>query len=258
MGSIFAIKRFSVHDGPGIRTTVFFMGCPLRCQWCHNQESWSVQPFSFRKEIILSDGSIIKKLETVGYQIAIEELGIELLRDKIFYEQSGGGITFSGGEPFYQPDFLSDCLQFCRKNNLTTTIDTSGYCDWTSIEKLLEMIDFVLFDIKTLHNHKEYTGVSNELILSNLVKLHKSGADIQIRIPLIEEVNGEDIDGIITFLQDIGINNVAILPYHAMAKHKAEQYGFEENLNKFSCTAEFLKSSLAKFYAAGFDVKSGG
>ncbi|MDP8211556.1 MAG: radical SAM protein [Candidatus Stygibacter australis] len=258
IGNVFAIKRFSVHDGPGIRTTVFFMGCPLRCRWCHNPESWSAEPFTYKKKITLSNGSELEKLETLGNQKTVEELGIELLKDIEFYKQSGGGITFSGGEPLSQPDFLYECLQFCRDNNLTTALDTSGYWDWNDIEKLLELIDFILYDIKGLSNHNKYTGVDNELILDNLRKLQKAGATIQVRIPLIEEVNGKDIDDIITILQSIGIEKVALLPYHDLAKHKAERFSLRENSESFSCSAEFLKASITKFEKAGFTVQSGG
>ena len=257
-GNIFAIKRFSVHDGPGIRTTVFFMGCPLRCRWCHNPESWSAVPFTYKKKITLSNGIELEKLETMGNQIAVEELGKELLKDIEFYKQSDGGITFSGGEPLFQPDFLYECLQFCRGNNLTTALDTSGYWDWNTIEKLLELIDIILFDIKGLRNHEKFTGVSNELILENLNRLHKSGANVQVRIPLIEEVNGEDIDDIISILQEIGIKKVALLPYHDLAKNKWVKFGLNEISESFSCSAAFLRSSMKKMKHAGFTVKSGG
>jgi len=258
IGNVFAIKRFSVHDGPGIRTTVFFMGCPLRCRWCHNPESWSAEPFTYKKKITLSNGSELEKLETLGNQMTVEELGKELLKDIEFYKQSGGGITFSGGEPLSQPDFLYECLQFCRDNNLTTALDTSGYWDWNTIEKLLELTDIILFDIKGLRNHERFTGVSNELILDNLRKLQKAGANIQVRIPLIEEVNGEDIDDMITLLQSIGIEKVTLLPYHDLAKHKTEKFGLRKNPENFSCSADFLRSSITKFEHTGFNVNSGG
>jgi pyruvate formate lyase activating enzyme len=257
-GHVFNIKRFSVHDGPGIRTTVFFMGCPLRCQWCHNPESWKDMPFTFQKDIRLANGATIRRQEQIGYQITAAELIKEILKDEIYYTHSDGGVTFSGGEPLSQPEFLYDCLQLCKENNLHTALDTSGYGEWNSIEKILQLLDLILFDIKTIRDHIKYTGVSNQLIIDNLRKLKKAGANIQVRIPLIQEINATETDAIIDLLQNIGIESIALLPYHDLATGKRERYGLTGKNHSFSCPAEFLQESMIKFKKAGFRVKSGG
>ncbi|MCF7913399.1 MAG: radical SAM protein [Candidatus Cloacimonetes bacterium] len=257
-GYIFNVKRFSVHDGPGIRTTVFFMGCPLRCLWCHNPESWQDMPFTFQKEIKLANGATIRRSEKIGYQITAAELIKEILKDEVYFNKSGGGATFSGGEPLSQPDFLYECLRLCKANNLHTALDTSGYGDWNSIEKVLELLDIILFDIKILDNHNKYTGVDNKLIIANLRKLKQTGTNIQMRLPLIKEINGDEIDDIISLLIDIDLKNIALLPYHNLADAKKIRYGITGQKGTFSCPEDFIKDSINKFEKAGFSVKLGG
>ncbi|MCF7920461.1 MAG: radical SAM protein [Candidatus Cloacimonetes bacterium] len=257
-GYIFDIKRFSVHDGPGIRTTVFFMGCPLRCKWCHNPESRLMEPFQYIKSITLSSGESIYETKTLGYKITAKDLMKEILEDKAYFDNSGGGVTFSGGEPLKQPEFLKECLQLCYVNGIHTTLDTSGYAEWAIFQDILNNIDLILYDIKSLHKHRQYTGADIKLIRSNLEKLAGSGVKLQIRIPLIAEVNGNEIDEFIEYFLRVGVKSIALLPYHNLAKNKGERFGLQLTKEKFSCPTEFLDNCILKFKQAGFQVSVGG
>jgi len=234
------------------------MGCPLRCAWCHNPESWKSEPFQYQKAILLPSGETIIETKTLGYEITADELMKELLKDKSYFDISNGGVTFSGGEPLMQPDFLMECLKLAKTYGLHTTLDTSGFSHWNILNKLLELIDVILYDIKSLHYHNNYTGVDNKLILSNLEKLIKTGCNLQIRIPLIKEVNGDEIDELIEYFLNLGIKSVALLPYHNLAKDKRERFGLELSNYVFSCSDKFLEESIQKFKQAGFQVSVGG
>jgi pyruvate formate lyase activating enzyme len=171
-GLIFDIKRFALHDGPGIRTTVFLKGCPLRCWWCQNPESIREFPETIKvKSVSSSYNKFCEEESTFGKEYSVDSLMEELIKDRIFYEESGGGITFSGGEPLVQYKFLSETLNRCKKNGLHTVIDTSGYAPIESFNEIYNMTDIFLFDIKMLNAelHRKFTDVSNELILRNLI-----------------------------------------------------------------------------------------
>lgn len=226
-GLIFDLKKFAVHDGPGIRTTVFFKGCPLRCWWCHNPESicpkselvlfenkciscgqcFNVCPQQAHEK--LPDGSRLyhkdrcalcgkcvencyaEALLIYGKEVAVEEVMVEIRKDIPFYQNSNGGVTLSGGEPTLQPEFAIALLKQCKVEGLHTALDTCGQVQWKTFEQILPYVDLVLYDLKHIDptEHKIYTGVSNKLILENLKKLGESGVSIEIRMPIIPGVN---------------------------------------------------------------------
>lgn len=202
---IFDIQHGSVVDGPGMRTTVFFKGCNLRCSWCHNPESQSFEKqIMFYKEKCVDCGRCrtIDKNDTdficyhdareiCGKEYSVEEIFEKIICDKRFYESSGGGVTFSGGECMLQTDFLCKILKKCKDADIHTAVDTAGHIDWQAFEKVLQYTDLFLYDIKAFDSniHRKYTGVSNDLILDNLKKLFAADANVWIRIPVIPGVN---------------------------------------------------------------------
>lgn len=221
---IFNIKRFAVNDGPGIRSTVFFKGCPLKCLWCHNPESQSISIEKIKKTYKISN-RIFKEIEDVGYEISSEKLLKEILKDELFFKESKGGVTFSGGEPLMQADFLLDILKKTKEKNIHTCIDTCGYGDSNKLREIAKHTNLFLFDIKHLNteSHKQYTGVNNEIILENLRMLINLNKNIILRFPLIENINDskqhiENVKNLIkSFNKKIELN---ILPYHSLGKEK--------------------------------------
>ena len=263
-GTVFNIQRFSTSDGTGIRTTVFLKGCPLKCVWCHNPESHSASPQNFyRAELCISCGicaevcerkahsfvdneHILNRsicnacgccaencpanaLELCGEIKAVEEIIETALRDKQFYEQSGGGITFSGGEPLMQYDFLLELLKSAKEQGLHTAIETSGYSE-KDLLRLNEYTDLWLFDIKLFdeEDHKKYTGVSNEIIFKNLRLLDEAGANIILRCPIIPDINfkKEHFESIGKLATDLkNVKEIHLEPYHPLGISKSEQIG---------------------------------
>lgn len=260
-GIIFDIKRFAVHDGPGIRTTVFFKGCPLSCQWCHNPESIDSKPQKITKQVTL-DGKTFEKEEIIGKEMTVQEMMIEILNDWIFFDQSGGGVTFSGGEPLLQNDFLKELLLECKKEKLHITLDTCGLASSKAFESMLDLVDLFLFDLKILDDelHRKYVGTSNKLILQNLKMLAKNEKNIIIRFPVIPSVtnSNENLQEMLNFLNGFPtIKEINLLPYHNIAAEKYRRlnlkyYHFEEPspLN--------LDSIKQIFVEAGYKVKIGG
>ena len=184
-GIIFNIQRFAIHDGPGIRTTVFFKGCPLRCWWCHNPESHKILPEKFdgcnlRRGF---DQSFSMNKDEIGKEISVDELMNEIVKDRVFYEESGGGVTFSGGEPLMQPEFLIESLKECKALGIHSAVDTSGYTSEGVIDRVSSYADLFLFDLKLMNDdvHEKYTGVSNQIILKNLIELDQLGKKIIIK-----------------------------------------------------------------------------
>jgi len=226
---IYDIKRFALHDGPGIRTTVFFKGCPLDCWWCHNPES--KKPCSEKNiKTTRLEGKIYKEEEISGYEINVPDLMLEILKDRSFMEESGGGVTFSGGEPLMQYPFLFEILKTCRREGIHSAVDTSGFASEAVVTELARLTDLILFDIKHPDDdkHKLYTGVSNRKILKNLMNLHNSGVDVILRIPLVPGVNmGKTFSMMIAGLKRDYPNfrEIHLLPFHNIADHKYEKFG---------------------------------
>lgn len=250
---IFDIQRMSSVDGPGIRTTVFFKGCNLRCLWCHNPEGFERKPqMLFYKDKCIGCG----KCKTVcsnalqrcdlcgkctvyceaearricGKEYTVDELFAEIKKDKRFYENSGGGVTFSGGECMLQIDFLVEIMKKCKENGIATAVDTAGNVSWTHFQKILPYTDLFLYDVKCYSDdlHKKLTGVSNLLILENLKRL-SACANVIARIPVIPNINDDmaEMQRIKRFLQDISIKDVQILPYHGFGEKKYEALGLK-------------------------------
>ena len=236
---IFDIQHASVVDGPGLRTTVFFKGCNMKCKWCHNPESQAYEKqVMFHKEkctgcgrcknISRSDINFIcfnDAREVCGKEYSADEVLENVVSDKAFYDNSGGGVTFSGGECMLQIDFLAEILKKCRENGINTAVDTAGNVPWDYFEKILPYTDLFLYDIKAVDNalHIAGTGVSNKKILENLVKLAPK-SDIIIRIPIIGGYNdnAEEMKQIAEYLKPLHISKAELLPYHGMAKNKYE------------------------------------
>jgi len=252
MGRIFDIERNSFVDGPGIRTTVFFKGCNLRCAWCHNPESQDPNPqMMFYADKCKGCGKCTQICPTpencilcgkctlycpvdarkvCGKAYTVDAVFSEILKDKAFYDNSGGGVTFSGGECMLQPEFLLEILKRCKGNGIHTAIDTAGHVSFSHFEKVLPYTDLFLYDLKIFDNekHKKYVGVDNTLILRNLKKLLQCGAKVWVRIPVIGGVNDsiEESHQIKSFFEQYGrLEKIELLPYHAMGENKYTAIG---------------------------------
>lgn len=212
-GYIFDIKKFAIHDGPGIRTTVFLKGCPLKCWWCHNPES-------------------IKQINDCGdsaseltKRYSVPELLNIIQKDQIFYDESGGGVTFSGGEPLVQSDFLVKILKECKKKFITTTVDTCGYVPTESVKRIYTYTDLFLYDLKLFDDelHKKYIGVSNELIKNNLEFLYSVNSNVRIRVPLIPNITDteDNLSAVSNYLLKFnGKFSLDLLPYNKLSEDK--------------------------------------
>lgn len=263
-GLIFDIRRYSVHDGPGIRTTVFFKGCPLNCLWCHNPEGISGEPQSIRRKRSLNGDQTVVE-ETVGKHYTGQEVMEQLKRDLLFFEESGGGVTFSGGEPLQQAEFLKKLLVLCREAGIHTAVDTSGYASEEVFREVAGLADMLLFDLKTTEKkvHEAYTGIGNALILKNLQSLNGKGPEVIVRIPVIPGVNNrpEDMQAICQVIQSsrARIKSVNLLPYHRLGRQKYEALGMQEppafgpEISK-----EEMEELMAIFEQEGIEVKTGG
>ena len=207
-GTLFQIQRWCVHDGEGVRTTVFLKGCPLRCAWCANPESWSP-----REE------------KGHGFSLSVAELLSELRKDEAFYRGSSGGVTFSGGEPFAQAGFLRACLKECAKRGYDTAVETSGCFPWKGMEELFVMLDGIFFDIKQMSpiRHRELTGRDNALILENARRVLSLHSNVTVRVPLVRGCNDDigNIEEMCAFLAGFPkLRGVEFLPYHNLGFSK--------------------------------------
>lgn len=296
---VFNIQKYSIHDGEGIRTTVFFKGCPMTCKWCHNPESQSYRPSilqniekctSCKKCMELcpesaityeagkiktaedkctlcekcADACLNNAREIVGKKYTLDEIMKEIGKDKLFYEQSGGGITLSGGEIMTQDmDYIMSILKKCHRLGYRVNIDTCGHAKFENFEKLLPYVDTFLYDIKHMDSdiHRKLTGVDNEFVLGNLRKLSEKGAKINIRMPLVEGINSSDehIDKVIDFLKDLKILKVNLLPYHNTGKSKYERLDMVYEGDDYSApSSERMEAIKAKFEANNFCTQIGG
>ncbi len=263
-GTIFDIKRFAVHDGPGIRTTVFFKGCPLNCQWCHNPESIDRHPVCIQKTSRLNGREFVND-EMIGYEISPDALFDELKKEQVFMEESSGGVTFSGGEPLLQHEFLFKMLQLCKARGMHTAVDTTLFSSWEIVARMAEATDLFLVDLKLIDDqkHQFYTGVSNAAILKNIRKLVSGNVPVRIRIPMIPEVttSPENIALSIAFLGELKgrVEAVDLLPFHNTANEKYKRVHLENQFSgKHSMKKEELTTIKNQFEAAGFAVKIGG
>lgn len=267
-GSIFKIKRFSLHDGPGIRTSVFLKGCPLRCAWCHSPEgldagnelwhdrslcigcgqcvqSCNLHALKLHKdhgnEIIIDgnacnlNGDCVRMcpsgaLQFTGKNVTPEEVFKEIQKDSIYYEVSGGGVTLTGGEPFFQPEFSREILMRCRSANIRTAVETCLHTRWESIEELSEYIDLCITDLKIIdpEKHRKYTGLSNETILENFRRLGSSGKDVIVRVPLVKGITDtpDNLDNIKRFVASVNKKiPVEYIKYNDLARNNYERLG---------------------------------
>lgn len=298
VAAIFNIQKYSVHDGPGIRTTVFLKGCPLKCAWCHNPESQS-----YEKEIIVSIEKCINcnscidsctekcititnkelvidknrctlcgkctrscptnAIEMVGKDMTADEVMHEIEKDMVFYEQSGGGVTFSGGEPLMQFEFIDLILKKCKEKGIHTAIDTSGYTSWNNIYNISKHVDLFLYDIKHINEdkHMQITGVSNIGILNNLSNLTKLGSNVWIRVPIIPGINDDDenILGIGQLMNSLKLKDIFILPYHNIATEKYRKLGKIYDLSNIKTPSNaYMEEVASKLKSFGLSVKLGG
>jgi pyruvate formate lyase activating enzyme len=269
-GLVFNIQKYSVHDGPGIRTTVFLKGCPLNCAWCHNPES-----ISPRREILALPGRCIDCAEcrracpyggviagagalpvrpaectlcsacvnacpTAGRRMVGEEMSVPrvlkvILQDQLLYEESGGGVTFSGGEPLWQPEFLRELIEACHAHGIHTTVDTCGLARWEHLQAIAALTDLFLYDLKLIDEtaHMRYTGVSNRTILSNLEALGRSHRNLWIRVPVIPGINDSEanLEATAHFVAAIpSVRQVNLLPFHRLGLAKDRLLGRTEHL----------------------------
>jgi pyruvate formate lyase activating enzyme len=262
-GIVFDIKRYAIHDGPGIRTTVFLKGCPAKCWWCHNPESQSPEPETIIK-INKIDGKEFKDSEQIGKEMSIQEVMNEIKKETIFADESGGGVTFSGGEPLMQHEFLFALLRECHKHQIHTALDTTGYAENNIFNKLIPFINLYLFDIKIIDNgfHQIYTGISNKTIFENLDSLIKEKKKVILRYPLIPHYtdSDENIEQIKTFLSErIHIlNKIDILPFHDLAKDKYKRFCKPDTFSEIQRPDEDMIYKVKnEFESIGMDVQIG-
>ncbi|MBS7008811.1 glycyl-radical enzyme activating protein [Anaerostipes sp.] len=297
-GIITEIERYAIKDGPGIRTVVFFKGCPLQCRWCANPETqktacqlmyWKTRCLGCKKcidtcpECALSFGAggveidrdkcslcgqcadvcNSQALTTAGENRSVDEIMEVILKDKIYYQTSGGGVTFSGGEAASQGDFLCELAKACKEHQISSCIETCGYAAWETYKKILPYIDCFFYDLKIMdeEEHKRFTGVSNRLILDNFCRLIEAGTEVTVRIPVIPGVNNtdENINNTISFLMKNAPDcQISLLPYHRLGVAKYEKLDQKYSLGEILPPSdEEIKVIEQRFKEKGFYVTVG-
>jgi len=295
VGRVFNIQRFSIHDGPGIRTTVFVKGCPMRCTWCHNPEGISPDvALSFMPDKCIGCGCCLRAcprgahsnvggrhvldrqkcracgmcaaecyagaLEMVGYDISAADALAEVLRDRPFYETSGGGLTISGGEPLMQIDFTAALLAAARAEGLHCCVETCGHADWSRLERIVHLVDLFFYDVKDMDDarHVECTGVSNERALANLRQLHGRRAKIVLRLPIVPGCNDRDdhFSAVAALAASMpGLGGVEIMPYHGLGEAKRARLGLPAStMGRTSNSDELLPRWIERFRELGVQV----
>lgn len=264
-GLIFSIRKYSIHDGPGIRITFFMKGCPLSCWWCHNPEGISPLTEKIMMENRIGE-KIFTKEETAGQYYTVEELISEASKDRVFIDQSDGGVTFSGGEPLMQTAFLTEALKAFREKGYHTAVDTSGYASPENLMAIMPYTSLFLYDFKHPDDkkHLEYTGVSNVLITENLIMLLRSGINTMIRIPVVPGFN-DDVETLLTirdFINQYKTKNllkINLLPYHKTGSSKYRRLNIPYRMEDIKQpSSERMQEIKSLFSETGIRVKIGG
>lgn len=291
MGRIVSIKRFEIHDGDGVRTTLFLKGCPLKCRWCHNPES--ISPAStlfynpqkcincgeclnvchchtaknslhiFERENCISCGKCAdyclgNAITLYGKEVSVDEILPKLLEDKPFFDESGGGVTLSGGEPLLQSEFCAELLKKLKSYGVNTAVDTCGYVKKQDIDRVLPYTDTFLYDIKAINPdiHKKCTGITNEIILENIKYIDSLNKEIEVRIPFVPTMNDGEMPKIAEFLSHLkNLKKIKILPYHSFGASKYEYIGEKYSLNLKSPSDDELSKTLKIFKEYGLTAQ---
>ena len=298
-GFIFDIRRYAIHDGPGIRTAVFFKGCPLRCRWCHNPESWKTMPeLGFRRSRcakcrscmaicerraisfaetgpVVDPGKCVQcgrcvdvcptgAWEIIGRKASVAEVMAEIQKDVVFYDQSGGGATFTGGEPLLQPEFLLALLETCRAEGIHTAVDTTCHARPEVLRRVAEVADLFLCDVKHMDSepHRQQTGIGNDRVLENIRMLAEDGKRIFVRVPIIPGFNSDriNIEQTAQFIQSLRtVRRVDILPYNRGGQEKAVRLTGQIDLMEAQVPDDDTMAEIAGIFRShGFEVRIGG
>ena len=295
-GSVFLIQHYSIYDGPGLRTTIFLKGCPLKCRWCQNPESWNPYPeLMVHKEKCTLCGKCVEAcpvgalniesttgirvdrskctlcfqcvdvcptgtLSKVGTYMTVEQIMADIGGDEVFYSRSGGGVTISGGEPLFQPSFTHKLLKACKERGYHTALDTSGHAPWPVLKRALEYVDIVLYDIKHMDPelHRKATGKSNDLILRNLHKIPKA-IKVWLRIPLIPGYNDSDANlrKIAELGTEVGAEKISILPFNRAGEGKYQSLGRQYPMDEEPPSRERIREAQSFIESFGLRVAVG-
>jgi pyruvate formate lyase activating enzyme len=295
-GLVFNLMRFSLHDGPGIRTTVFLKGCPLRCSWCHNPESQArKEDVIYYDERCLHCGDCVavcphgaltggsqpihdpqlcqlcgvcveacssSARRIVGRSMTVQQVMTELLKDEVFFDESRGGVTISGGEPLFQAEFTLALLAACKARRLHTVLDTCGFAPPEVLSRAAQHVDLFHYDLKLMDSERHFqaTGVRNGMILDNLIMLAESGSKIIIRVPVIPGINddSDNFTEMSAFLAQLGLRRIDLLPYHRMGSEKYRRLHMASAMEGVEPPAtDTMNAIAARFKRDGFQVQMG-